>query len=734
MSDFSIHYDTISQSDELDSSTALKIFTFEPPQKAERGKEKIRLMITAQLRGNKPVDRAKLINLINALATRFYQSSGPVTSALKGIIDQFNAELFDANMSTTSKGIFQNGNIVVLALRESALYIVQSGLSKVFHITQLGKTFFEPDLAGKGAGLSSIARMYFAQAQVDNNDKFIIVFEPEEKVEKGIESLTQISSFDIIQHRLAMIAKNLIFGSIFHFQHAPEPEFIPVVSSDVQKGDIPKTTFNEFDNIEAPEIIGEPDPTNQNSKDFPNNHQRSERRKRSDRGTGSPNPAEWLLGALLMFKRGIQFLRDLSPEVIKHLIPDADESKASKAYRNLSIVAAILLPIIFLLYANFYYGTYGYLARYNTYLDKAESLLSFANGREDPIEKKDYFRRALEEIGLAKASVSKLDERGSRLLGEAQIPLDYLEKVTRLDLVPSLSQRLPSDHKIEQMVVTDTEIYLLDETENKVLRFVYNGTRYDKDGGFICGNGVVTTDDPPGKILTILPISRGPNQPNTIIALDQNAKLIYCGPGKSQEIKPLLLPSRGIKSVTSAVIQGRMILLLDAGSRAIWVYGANENLEFDQQPEFYFSDDIQISFGDTVDMAYSGGILYLLNAKGELTVCSNSQVGDVVCLSPYEFTDTRPGMHSGITLTDGNFGKVVTNRLPIESVLFLDKAQKAIFRFNGLTMELQGKYLPNLNSIDKVIIENEFRSFAVNESNRVFILVGDQIYSAELFD
>jgi|GEM_PF-7125783 len=734
MSDFLIRYDTISPSDELDHSTSLKIFTFEPPNKTERGKEKIRLMIVILLKGNKQVDQGKLINLGNTLAGRFYQSSGPVTSALKGIIDQFNAELFDANMSTTSKGIFQNGHIVVLALRESLLYIVQSGLSKVFHITQLNRTFDEPALAGKGAGLSSQARMYFAQAQVDDNDKFIIAFDPEEKVEKGIESLRQISSFDGIQHRLAMISQAPIHGAILHFQNALSPEFVPVIAPEIQKSEKILTSEAVSGNLEALDQVLDEQEIIAESSEVMTKRVDNSQHPRSPRKDNITSPAALLLGGLLKLKQGIQLLRNLSPVVVGHLSPNPDSSQASKGYRNFSIAVAILLPIILLLYANLFYGTYGYLARYNAHLDNAEKFLGLGTGVENPAEKKESFYKALDEIELAKASVSKLDERGARLLTAVQFPLDELEMISRLEYTPALSQRLSADHVIEQIAVKDTEIYLLDETDNKVMRYVFNGTRYDQDKGFVCGSSAITTDDSPGKILAILPLTRGLNQANTIVAIDQNAKLIYCRPGKSQQVEPLLLPSRGIKSVTKAAIQGGTIILLDASGRAVWVYQADENLMFTQVPEFYFSGDIQFALSEIVDMAYSGGNLYLINSRGELTRCSNNQGGIVTCESPFIFADPRAGMQSGPVLLDGHFDKLVANRLPIDSVLFLDQSQKAIFRFNALTMELQSKYLANINSLDDTLIENQFRAFALNESNRVFILVGDQVYTAELFE
>lgn len=739
MNSFLIRFDTLSKAED-DETTACAAFAFDPPLKAERGKGEIRLMITILLKGNKPIEQENLTGLGNALALRFYNSSGPITSGLKGIIDHFNTALFEDNMATTARGSFQNGHIVVFALREEVLYIVQSGLSKVHHITQLSREFYNLELAGKGAGLTSTARMYFAQAQVDPNDKFIVVFEAEESVEKGVESLRQVSSVEMIQKRLLSLANEPVHGSVFDFQRAEASAFVRVDQRDVAPTTV-KTVLpqeksfpvgpietgaraSKLDDLETQEDLE--DRYEKPRQDQP----RPPKRLAKNRSSNGTLP-DLLLSGLLGVKEGISFARRSLNWLVAHLAPTGEEGNHNqRVYRNFSIGMALLIPVFLFVYAGYYYGNFGYLARYNAHLNNASDELTLAANEADPATRKRHYQIAIEEIEKAKSGVPKLDERGATLLADALGPLDELEKVIRLSFAPVLSQRLPADHKISQLVVTDTEIYILDETDNKVIREVFNGNRFDRDNNFVCGSNAVVTDGDPGDLLTILALPRA-GSANTIAALDHNANLVYCGPGKSQEVEPLPLPAAGIKSVTSAAIQGSTMILLDAVGRAIWTYQADEDMKFTSDPMFYLGNNIPENFSTSTDLVFNQDNVYILAEGGALTVCGSDGTTD--CESPYQFVDTRPGMSSGTQLEDGTFGQSEVTFLPTASVLFLDKERKAIFRFSAISMELQNKYLADPSVIDEILATYPFKAFAVNAANQLFVLVDDQIYSAKLF-
>lgn len=732
MNSFLIHFEPISTSD-LDHTTLSTVLAFDPPPKAERGKEAFRLMITILLKGNKEVDPADGKQLVNALAATFYKTSGPVTSALKAMIEHFNRALFESNMQTTSRGIFQNGHIVILALRDDSLYVVQSGLSKVYHVTQLSKVFYDAALAGKGAGLSSAARMYFAQAQIDDNDKFVVVFDPEENVEKGVESLRQLSTIDSIHRRLVSIAEEPVFGSVFEFKKQEQAEFVSASAGYEQKA-LPHEEIETELPVSLDENITdditEPDEGVSEVLQRGNTKRTSRRKPNNSHGI-----AEWLLKVLASTRSAINSSRGLMGDVATQLAPEGEEDDElpDRTYRNVSIISAVIVPLLLLVFGYYFYSSFGYEAKYNAHLDNAEDHLAAAASAGDIAVQKQQYSLALGEIELARESVDKLEERGVALYADTINTLDELEGVSRVKYSSALSQLLPSDHNISQIAVSGTDIYLLDQTDDLVIRELWNGTRYDKDKQFICGSSSIMTDNTPGKLLAILPLSGGFNSGFTVMAVAQSGQLVYCGPGLSPVSEDLLLPTKGIQSIDAAAIQGGTMLILDSAGRAIWKYTTGSEGKFDSEPSFYFTDDIPSGIASAKKLAFLDDSVVLLGSSGEVTLCSSTASG-IRCESPYQFEDKRQGMTGGTKLSDGVFDQVAITDLPTSTILFLDKDQKAIFRFSLRSMALQKKYLMEPGELSNLLNGRSIRAFTVNSTNQVFALIDGQVYVAKLFE
>lgn len=736
MNSFLIRFEPISTSD-LDNTTLSAVFAYDPPAKAERGKESIRLMVTILLKGNKEIDPADGKILANTLAATFYKTAGPVTSALKAMIEQFNRSLFEGNMQTTSKGVFQNGHIVVLALRDDSLYVVQSGLSKVYHVTQLSKVFYDPALAGKGAGLSSTSRMYFAQAQVDDTDKFIVVFDPEENVEKGVESLRQLSTIESIHRRLVSLAEEPVFGAIFEFRKQERAEYF-TSSAVVEQNETTSEQADEeiqsgSEDTIADESLGtEVEPERVDRIPTPPRADKQTLRKQVRNSHGV---AEWLLKVLSATRTAIGASRGLMGDLADQLTPEGEEDAEhpNKTYRNVSIIFAVVVPVLLMAFAYYYYSAFGYEAKYNAHLDNAEDHLAAAANTGDIVEQKAQYNLALDEIELARESIGKLDQRGENLYAETIGTLDALEGVSRLNYEQVLSQSLPSDHNISQITINGTDIYLLDQTDDLVIRERWNGTRYDKDKQFICGSSSIMTDNSPGKLLAILPLPSGYNSGFTVMAVAQSGQLVYCGPGLSPVSEDLLLPAKGIQSIDAVAIQGPTMLILDSAGRSIWKYNLGIDGKFDTEPNFYFTDDIPSGISNAKKLAFLDDKVVMLSSGGEVILCSSTAAG-IRCESPYQFEDTRQGMTGGSTFSDGVFDQVAIAELPTSTVLFLDKDQKAVFRFSLRSMAFQKKYLMEPVGLSDTHSGSSIRAFTVNNTNQVFVLINGQVYVAKLFE
>ena len=73
---------------ELDSLPGLLAVT--PPRKTARGREKDNLIVYLMLSGNAPLSNAELKELNNKAVALFYQSAGPLTSAMRKVTESIN--------------------------------------------------------------------------------------------------------------------------------------------------------------------------------------------------------------------------------------------------------------------------------------------------------------------------------------------------------------------------------------------------------------------------------------------------------------------------------------------------------------------------------------------------------------------------------------------------------------------------------------------------------------------
>ncbi|MDQ3006702.1 MAG: hypothetical protein M3R47_15140, partial [Chloroflexota bacterium] len=102
---------------ELDSLPGLLAVT--PPRRTARGREKDNLIVYLMLSGNAPLSNAELKELNNSAVALFYQSPGPLTSAMRKVTESINTALLERNRSTTGRGQYALALLVLAVVRES---------------------------------------------------------------------------------------------------------------------------------------------------------------------------------------------------------------------------------------------------------------------------------------------------------------------------------------------------------------------------------------------------------------------------------------------------------------------------------------------------------------------------------------------------------------------------------------------------------------------------------------
>jgi hypothetical protein len=145
-----------------------------PPQNAARGREKDRLIVYLLLTGNSTVSIAEYLQVAQNAANIFYQTSGALTSALRTAVDRVNKSLLERNMSTSARGQYTIGWLILAALRDTQCTLSLSGSMHVYRFSQHDiRHIHEPVPSGKGLGANQTANIYYAQTTISAGDRLL---------------------------------------------------------------------------------------------------------------------------------------------------------------------------------------------------------------------------------------------------------------------------------------------------------------------------------------------------------------------------------------------------------------------------------------------------------------------------------------------------------------------------------------------------------------------------------
>jgi hypothetical protein len=146
-----------------------------PPKRAARGREDDQLLIYLTLSGNTPYTSAEYSRIMSQLSERFYQTAGSLTSAIRATADALNQFLLNRNLTTTGKGQYIIGRLILGVLRGGQFVFAQSGPTHVFHLTgDECRQVHDPQIEGRGLGIGQTTPIYFAQADLHHGDLLVL--------------------------------------------------------------------------------------------------------------------------------------------------------------------------------------------------------------------------------------------------------------------------------------------------------------------------------------------------------------------------------------------------------------------------------------------------------------------------------------------------------------------------------------------------------------------------------
>jgi hypothetical protein len=146
-----------------------------PPRRTARGRERDQFVAYLMLSGNATVSPADLMKITNDAAGLFYQTHGPLTSAMRKAADQINARLLERNRSTMSQGAYALGLLVLAVIRENQCTLLLSGPTHAIWVSDgQSRHIHEPALSGKGLGASQSLAAYLSQIELHPQDLLVL--------------------------------------------------------------------------------------------------------------------------------------------------------------------------------------------------------------------------------------------------------------------------------------------------------------------------------------------------------------------------------------------------------------------------------------------------------------------------------------------------------------------------------------------------------------------------------
>src|SRR5262245_44882092 len=146
-----------------------------PPRKTARGRERDNFIAYLMLTGNTTISTAEFSQFTNEAAGMFYQSAGPLTSAMRKATDQINAKLVERNIATTGRGQYALGLLALAVVRENQCTLLLSGpVHAVWVSDGQSRHIYDAALSGKGLGSSQSIQTYLSQLELRANDLLVL--------------------------------------------------------------------------------------------------------------------------------------------------------------------------------------------------------------------------------------------------------------------------------------------------------------------------------------------------------------------------------------------------------------------------------------------------------------------------------------------------------------------------------------------------------------------------------
>jgi hypothetical protein len=757
----------------FEKMTAPGLMIFPPTGKVARGRENNLLIVYFTLSGQTAITTEGLHTWMEKKAESFHRNPGTVTAGMRELIESVNLDLYQRNTRPGRQNSQVELDLQVAVIKREMLYLANCGRGQCFFIGGGNSLHLRNiDQSSRGLGCSQAVGARFSQCIINSNDLLLLSFNtPENWTEELMAGGQQLSSENFAR-RLFNSPDSSGRGLIIRFQEGTgkvsylrytQAPVRPAVIETIQAGPEavlpPAEEKSEipFKNLGPDTVLRTTTPLpaekpNSSLPSFSSVNQVGSGQSVKNQAARQPQqgyvpaveskaaaPREPLIETDAIksavgktLRTGAKVKRQASDWVKQALqkVAPGKPDQPVQFSRGLLIAIAVVVPVIiatiailtFVNHANS--TTPQYLALAQKLYQQAGNAGTDGATRLTDYQQSIYWLDKADSYGKSSDSIA--------LRNTVQASIDTLQGVISVDMVNATSDVLLSGTNISQMSATNTDLYALDSSSGKVLRFSLNGGTYQEDKSFDCGPNPKNPISNLGPLVDMVSISPDNSYNATILAVDAKGTLDYCVPGDTGYIVKLSAPDMGWGKIQSISLYQSNLYVLDNKDNAVFRFEGS-GIDFPDKPTLFFDEEIP-PLADALDIEEIGYELYILRGNGQMVECTYSPLKDMkstTCLAPAPFVDTRAGKNSTVnSFPDAQFVQMHLTESPDSSLYLLDASKDTIYHFSYLR-NLQRVLHPRLtdgNDSTKLIPT----SFTVSSSRILFLAFSNRIYYGQI--
>lgn len=437
--------------------------------------------------------------------------------------------------------------------------------------------------------------------------------------------------------------------------------------------------------------------------------------------------AKVVVGGIKTGRRLNERIGDFLRNFIPKLLPGTDSTKPLVMPVYVMVSIAIIIPLLVSAASWIVYNKYGLSETYVKLYQQALLENAQAANEAEPSRQRDAYQRVL---GYAtQAEQYRETDEIELLRNETQAKLDNLMGVIRLEFIPAFPNGLSGATQVSRMAASESDLYMLDAEGGEILHASFTGRSLEFDTSFQCQPGVHGGYEV-GTLVDILALPKVNAVGASVLGIDTSGNLLYCTPGQVPQVFPLPpLPNTNWGRITSFVMDSGNLYILDASSRAVWVYRGKDST-FVDPPYFFFGNQVP-NIESAIDLAVSGDDLYLLHADGHLTTCTYSRIAEVPtrCVDPAPRIDNFPAHRDIDIFAQAHFTQMTLTNPPNPVVLLLDAENRSVFRLTPRSLELQNQ-VSGFAGTASPFQAGPVGAMAISPNYVLYLAIDNQVYFA----